>query len=313
MASPTLRMAPADWPLIVLLAAIWGGSFIFIELALSGFRPFTLVAIRLAIGSTLLVVWLVASGRFPRLTRERCRALLVMGLTNNAVPFSLLTWSQTELGAGLASIFNAMTPLFTILVAHLWTSDDRMSPARLVALITGFAGVVVLMGGESLSELGSNLWAQLIALSSSLFYAIAGVYGRRVARLGLAPDAAAAGQCFAAFLIMTPLALVIDRPWTLAAPGWVAWGGLVSLAVLSTSFGYLIFYKVLARSGATNAALVTFLVPISAILLATSFLGERMSETQFAGMALIFAGLAVADGRIIARFASVLRRPKLPS
>jgi drug/metabolite transporter (DMT)-like permease len=313
MASPTLKMVPADWPLIVLLAAIWGGSFIFIELALTGFSPFTLVTIRLAIGSALLIAWLIASGRFPRLTRERCRVLLFMGLTNNAIPFSLLTWSQTELGAGLASIFNAMTPLFTILVAHLWTSDDRISPSRLLALITGFAGVVVLMGGESLSELGSNLWAQLIALSSSVFYAIAGVYGRRVARLGLPPDAAAAGQCFAAFLLMTPVALVIDRPWAQAAPGWLAWGGLVSLAVLSTSFGYLIFYKVLARSGATNAALVTFLVPISAILLATTFLGERMSETQLGGMALIFTGLAVADRRLASLLAGFLRRPKLPS
>ena len=307
MASPTIRMAPADWLWIVVLAAIWGGSFIFIELALTGFGPFALVTVRLAIGSVLLILWLIASGRFPQLTRERCAALVVMGLLNNAIPFSLLTWSQTELGAGLASIFNAMTPLFTILVAHVWTSDDRMTPSRLAALITGFAGVIVLMGGESLSELGSNLWPQLIALSSSVFYAIAGVYGRRVARMGLPPDAAAAGQCFAAFLWMLPVALIFDRPWEQPAPGWIAWGGLIALAVLSTSIGYLIFYKVLARSGATNAALVTFLVPVSAILLATTFLGEHMTASQWAGMALIFAGLAVADGRL----AAYLRRSKL--
>lgn len=306
-------MAPVDWLWIVVLSAIWGGSFIFIELALTGFSPFTLVTVRLGIGAALLVAWLLASGRVPHLTLERCRVLLVMGLLNNAFPFSLLTWSQTEFGAGLASIFNAMTPLFTILVAHVWTSDDRITPSRLFALTIGFCGVVVLMGGESLSELGSNLWAQLVALASSIFYAIAGVYGRRVARLGLPPDAAAAGQCLAAFLIMIPVALIIDRPWASSMPNGLAWSGLVALAVLSTSVGYLIFYKVLARSGATNASLVTFLVPISAILLATTFLGERMTPTQLAGMALIFAGLAVADGRLFGRLAARRGRPKLPS
>jgi len=307
MAAPTIRMAPADWLWIALLSVIWGGSFIFIELALTGFRTFTIVAIRLCIGAVLLVVWLIASGRFPIVTRERIVALALMGLFNNAVPFSLLTWSQTELSAGLASIFNAMTPLFTILVAHLWTSDDRITPSRLFALIAGFAGVVVLMGGESLSELGSNLWAQLAALSSGIFYAIAGVYGRRVSRLGISADAAAAGQCIAAFVLVVPLALFFDRPWTQAAPSAIAWGGILALAVLSTTLAYLIFFKVLARSGATNAALVTFLVPISAILLATTFLGERMTMTQLAGMALIFAGMAVADGRL----AAFLRRFKL--
>ena len=307
MAAPTIRMAPADWLWIALLSVIWGGSFIFIELARTGCRTFTIVGIRLCIGAVLLVVWLIASGRFPIVTRERIVALALMGLFNNAVPFSLLTWSQTELSAGLASIFNAMTPLFTILVAHLWTSDDRITPSRLFALIAGFAGVVVLMGGESLSELGSNLSAQLAALSSGIFYAIAGVYGRRVSRLGISADAAAAGQCIAAFVLVVPLALFFDRPWTQAAPSAIAWGGILALAVLSTTLAYLIFFKVLARSGATNAALVTFLVPISAILMATTFLGERMTMTQLAGMALIFAGLAVADGRL----AAFLRRFKL--
>ena len=127
--------------------------------------------------------------------------------------------------------------------------------------------------------------------------------------MGIGPDAATAGQCLAAFVIVTPLAAYFDRPWAQAAPGAAAWGGVLALAVLSTAVAYLIFFKVLARSGATNAALVTFLVPISAILLATVFLGERMTATHLAGMALIFAGLAVADGRLASRFA----RPKLRS
>lgn len=309
MATPTLKMAPADWLWIALLSVIWGGSFIFIELALTGFGPFTVVAIRLAVGAVLLILWLIASGRLPHLTRARIVAVAMMGLFNNAIPFSLLTWSQTELGAGLASIFNAMTPLFTILVAHLWTNDDRMTPSRLFALITGFAGVVVLMGGESLGELGGNLWAQLAALSSGIFYAIAGVYGRRVSRLGIGPDAAAAGQCLAGFVLAAPLAMVVDRPWTQPAPDPLAWGGILALAILSTALAYLIFFKVLARSGATNAALVTFMVPISAILMATSFLGERMTATQLAGMGLIFAGLAVADGRLAARLRGSKLRP----
>jgi len=309
MAAPTIRMAPADWLWIALLSTIWGGSFIFIKVALDGFQPLSLVAIRLGIGAMLMVLWLVLSGRMPHLTRDRLIAVAMMGLLNNAAPFTLLTWAQTELSASLASIFNAMTPLFTILVAHLWTSDDRITPSRLFALATGFAGVIVLMGGESLSALGSSLWAQIAALASGIFYALAGVYGRRVARLGLAPDAAAAGQCLTAFLLIVPLAVFVDRPWTLAPPGTLAWGGVLALAILSTVFAYLIFYKVLARSGATNAALVTFLVPISAILLATTFLDERLTATQVGGMALIFAGLAVADGRLASRLGRLKLRP----
>ena len=309
MANPNVKMASADWLWIALLSVIWGGSFIFIKLALTGFQPLSVVAIRLGIGTMLMGTWLVASGRIPHLTRDRVLAVAMMGFLNNAAPFILLTWAQTELTAGLASIFNAMTPLFTILVAHLWTSDDRITPSRLFALVTGFAGVVILMGGESLSDLGSSLWAQIAALSSGIFYALAGVYGRRISHLGIAPVAAAAGQFIAAFVLVAPLALVIDRPWTLAAPGAVAWGGILALAILSTAIAYLIFFKILARSGATNAALVTFLVPISAILMAVTFLDEILTVPQLAGMALIFAGLAVADGRLAGRLLRSKLRP----
>jgi len=292
-------MAPADWLWIALLSVIWGGSFIFIELALAGFHPFTLVAIRLGLGAALLIIWLGMSGRFPRLTRERIIVVAVLGLLNNAIPFSLIAWGQTGLGAGLASIFNATTPLFTILVAHLWSTDDKITASRLIALLTGLGGVIVLMGGERLSELGSGIAPQLAMLGAALSYAIAGVYGRRVARLGLDPAAASAGQFSIAFLMIAPVALLIDQPWTLPAPDAAAWASVLALAVLSTVFGYLIYFKVLARSGATNTMLVTFLSPVSAILLAVTFLGERMTLTQLGGMALIFIGLAVADGRII--------------
>ena len=311
MAAPTIRMAPADWLWILLLSVIWGGSFVFIELALAGFQPLGIVAIRLGLGAALLFAWLWATNRLPRFTRERCIAVCVMGLLSNAIPFFLLTWGQTGLGAGLASIFNATTPLFTILVAHLWSDDDKITPSRLIALATGLAGVVVLMGGESLRELGSSLPAQLAVLGAAIFYAISGVYGRRMFRMGLDPAAAAAGQFVAAFLLVAPLALALDRPWRLPLPDATAWGGVLALAILSTAIGYIIFYKVLARSGATNAMLVTFLSPVSAILLATAFLGERLNLTQAAGMTLIFAGLAVADGRLFARLAAYLRRSRL--
>ena len=224
-------------------------------------------------------------------------AFLVMGLINNVVPFSLLVWGQTQIASGLASILNAMTPIFTIVVAHFLTSDEKMTGNRLAGVLIGFAGVAVMIGPAALAGLGANLLAQLACLGATLSYGFAGTFGRRFARMGVTPVQTAAGQVTASALILLPISMVVDSPWTLPMPGMEVITSVIALALLSTAVAYILFFRLLASAGATNLMLVTLLVPVSAILLGVTILDERLDPEHFAGMALIGLGLAAIDGR----------------
>jgi drug/metabolite transporter (DMT)-like permease len=230
--------------------------------------------------------------------RNAWLAFFGMGLLNNVIPFSLIVWGQTQIASGLASILNATTPLFTVLVAHVLTADERLSRARLVGVLLGIAGVVVMIGPAAVAELGRDVLAQLAVLAAALSYACAGVFGRRFKRMGVAPLATAAGQVSASSLLILPLALMVDRPWTMPVPGVAALAAILGLALLSTALAYYLFFRILAAAGAVNLLLVTFLIPISAILLGCLVLGEALTLAQVAGMALIGAGLAAIDGRL---------------
>ena len=173
-----------------------------------------------------------------------------MGLLNNALPFSLIFWGQTHIASGLAAILNATTPLFTVLVAHFATADEKLSPARLAGVAAGFAGVVVTLGPDLPRELGAAVVAQLACLAAAVSYAFAGIYGRRFC--GEPALRVAAGQLVASSALLAPIAVVLDRPWQLAPPSAAAWAALVALAALSTALGYLIYFQILARAGATT-------------------------------------------------------------
>ncbi len=181
-----------------------------------------------------------------------------------------------------------------------------MTGKKLAGVIVGFVGVAIMVGPEALSGLGSNIWAQLAILLASVFYGISGVYGRRFKQMGVTPMMTATGQLTASTLMLTPLALLVDHSWTLAQPSLAAWAAIAGLAILSTALAYLMFFRILASSGATNLLLVTFLIPISAILLGSLFLGEQLQAKHFVGMACIGVGLAAIDGRLLA-----LRSPRL--
>jgi drug/metabolite transporter (DMT)-like permease len=225
-------------------------------------------------------------------------AYFAMGLLNNALPFSLIFWGQTEIGSGLASILNATTPLFTLTVAHFLTSDEKIDRTKLVALLTGLLGVAVLVGPAALAG-GAALWAQAACLAAALSYAFAGVYGRRFRRMGVAPAAAAAGQVTASAVLILPIMLIVDQPWLLPTPPSLAVClALGGLALLSTALAYVLYFRILAVAGATNLLLVTFLIPVTAILLGAMVLGERLEPRQFAGMATIGVALALLDGRV---------------
>ena len=182
-----------------------------------------------------------------------------------------------------------------MLVAHWATADEKLTAARLAGVAAGLAGVVVMIGPDLLRELGGHVLGQFAVLLAAVSYAFAGVYGRRFR--GEPPLRVAAGQLVASSMLLAPVAMLIDRPWTLPPPGAATIAALVALAVLSTALAYLIYFRILARAGATNVLLVTFLIPVSAILLGTLVLGEQLALRHLVGMAAIGIGLAAIDGR----------------
>jgi drug/metabolite transporter (DMT)-like permease len=296
------HMSPTEWALLVMLAVLWGGSYFYVAIAIKVLPPFVIVAFRVSGGAALLYVVVRATGaQMPR-DPAIWRALFVMGFLNNVVPFSLIAWGQSHIASGLAAILNATTPLFTVLVAHRMTHDEKMTPARVAGLVIGFGGVVVMIGPDALAGVGVDVLAELALLAASVFYAVSGVFGRRFSRAGLSPMVAATGQVTASAIMMVPLALVVDHPWTLPLPGIEVWGALLGLAVLSTSLGYLLFYRILATAGAVNLLLVTFLIPVVAILLGGLILAEHLALNRYLGMVLIGLGLAAIDGRALRLF-----------
>ncbi|MFN8983517.1 MAG: DMT family transporter, partial [Alphaproteobacteria bacterium] len=198
------------------------------------------------------------------------------------------------------AILNATTPLFTVLVAHFLTRDEKLSAGKMAGVVLGLLGVILMLGTELLSGLGTGLVAQLACLGAALSYAFAGVFGRRFNRMGVPPLATATGQVSASSLVMLPLVLAVDHPWTLAPPSSGTWAALFAIGVASTALAYILYFRILAAAGTTNLLLVTFLIPVSAILLGSLLLDERLDAKHFAGMVMIGFGLALIDGRILA-------------
>lgn len=291
-------MTRRDWLHLILLSLLWGGSFFFVGVAAPHLPPFTISLARVGLAALVLAAALPLLGiPLPR-GAGVWAALAVMGLFNNVIPFSLFALAQGQIGSGLASILNATTPLWGVVVAHWATRDERLTPARALGVVTGFAGVAVMMGGVGD---GGTLLAKAACLMAALSYALASVWGRRFRALGLPPMAAAFGQVTTATLILLPLVALVDRPWSLPSPGAPVLAALVALALVSTVLAYGLYFGLIARVGAVNASLVTFLIPASAIGLGVVFLGEALLPQHVAGLALILLGLAVLDGRPWAR------------
>jgi drug/metabolite transporter (DMT)-like permease len=287
-------MDPVEWGLLLLLSVLWGGSFFFSKIAVGELPPLTVVLFRVALAALTLNVVVLLSGRRMPADPRTWGALVVMGLLNNAVPFSLIFWGQTQIASGLASILNATTPLFTVLVAHVATTDEPLTPRRLLGVLTGIAGVAVMIGPGAFAGGGATV-AKVAVLGAAFSYAFAAIWGRRFR--GLSPTVTAAGQLTASAIVITPVALLIDRPWTLSAPSTRVIGAIVALAIVSTAAGYLLYFAVLSRAGATNVSLVTLLIPPSAMVLGALFLAERIEPRDLLGLVFIAAGLVAIDGR----------------
>ncbi len=290
-------MTLAEWATLLFLSLLWGGSFFFNAVAVKELPVFTVVVGRVAVAAVLMLCLLRVMGLKLPGQRRIWAAFFGIGLLNNAIPFSLIVGGQQHIASGVASILNAATPLFTVLFAHFLTADEKMTGNRLAGVLVGFVGVAVMVGLDAVQALGSHVTAQLMCLSATVSYALASIYGRRFRAMGVPALVTATGQVVAASVLLVPVMLLVDRPWTLPMPGLAALGAVAGLAVLSTALAYVLYFRLLATAGASNLALVTFLVPVSATLLGFLFLDEVLLPRHLAGMALIGLGLAAIDGR----------------
>jgi len=285
-----------EWVLLITLSVIWGGSFFFTEIGLQSFGPLTVVCGRVMIAAVALWAYVLVRGyRIPADLRS-WGGLLFMGFLNNAVPFGLISWGQVYIDSGTASILNATTPLFAVVLAHFLTADEKLTVNRFVGIVLGVGGVAVLIGPQAVAGLGAVSFGQFAILGAALSYGFAGIFGRRLS--GLPPAVAAAGMLSGSSLMMLPAAFVLETPMMAANWQIAPVAAIVVMAVLCTSLAYLIYFRLLATAGATNLLLVTLLIPVSAMSLGALFLDEALTANALIGVALIGAGLAAVDGRL---------------
>ena len=295
-------MTGFEWMLLVLLSVVWGGSFFFNGIALREFPTLSIVTARVGLAALALLFLMRMLGQGIQLNRQILKAFFGMSFLNNVVPFSLIVWGQQHIASGVASILNATTPLFTMLVAHWFTTDEKINPRRLLGVLTGMGGVGLMMGLDSMESSGFHLLGQSAILLAAFSYGLAGVYGKRFAQLEIPPLATATGQLCASSMILIPLTLWIDQPWTMTIPSIEGMGSLLGIALLSTALAYVIYFRLLKTAGATNLLLVTLLIPVSAIILGVFFLDEILEPQHLSGMAVISLGLLIMDGRLLQFF-----------
>lgn len=296
LSAPSSAMDRQTWALLILLSILWGGSFFFAGVALPEIPPFTLALGRVFIAALLLYPLFRWRGGSLPTTLSGWRPFLVMGLLNNVIPFSLILTGQTYIASGLASVLNATTPLFTVLVLATF-GDEKLIARRIVGVIIGLAGVVVLRG-PGIAQSENETIGMLLCLGGALSYGFSGLWGRRKLK-GVPPLTSSTCQLIASSIVMALIASIVDQPWTLPMPSVAAWGALFGLAALATSLAYIVFFTILARSGATNVMLVTLLIPVTAIGLGVLILGEPLTLNEIAGALIIAASLLVIDGRVL--------------
>jgi drug/metabolite transporter (DMT)-like permease len=289
-------MKPTEWGMLILLSIFWGGSFFFTEIALRDFQPFTVVFLRVTLAALILSGVVYIRGQRMPASLRAWGAFLVMGALNNAIPFSLIVWGQTRIDSGIASILNATTPIFTVLLAHMLTSDERLTLRKFFGVLIGFLGVYIMMKPELADGFSWRGLGQVAVLGAAVSYGLAGIFGKRFKKTS--PVVNSAGMLICSSLMMFPLAVIIDTPWSLS-PSIEAAAAVFGTAIISTAMAYLLYFRILAAAGATNVLLVTFLIPISALLLGVGVLGEVIKILEYIGMGCIFLGLIVIDGRAL--------------
>ncbi|MBR0692983.1 DMT family transporter [Bradyrhizobium lablabi] len=296
MLSADNRIDRRDWSLLGLLSVLWGGSFFFNGVILRELPPLTLVLLRVALGAVVLLPLL--RGYKIELPRglSAWAPFFAIGLFNNVLPFSLIVMGQTHISSGLASILNATTPLFTVIVMAA-AGEERLQVRRVAGVIVGLIGVAILHGDAFGFGTKQGIGI-LLCLAAAFSYGLAALVARRLPSR-VPPLGTATFQMLASAAMMAVVAGVFDRPWQLHMPGTTTWLAVIGLATLSTALAYIVFFQILQRSGATNVMLVTLLIPVTAILLGYLVLGERISTREVIGALVIGSALIVIDGRVL--------------
>lgn len=284
-----------DWMRILLLSLVWGCSFLLMEIALRDSGPFTIVFVRVSLAMLVLHLYALLRRRTISYTPRLIGSFLVMGFIANALPFSLIALGQERIESGLAAILLAATPIFTVVLGHLWGRTEPATATKFAGVLVGFTGVAILIGIDALSGIGSSFAGQASLLGAAFCYATAALYGRRFT--GLPVVATAASMLTAATLYMLPMAFVFETPFSPwpSAPGL---SSMLIIALFSTAMAYILYFRILASAGATSAMLVTLVQPPLAIFLGMYFLGETLETYQLLGLLVILAGLVLIDGRV---------------
>ena len=285
-------MTYRQFGLLLLLGTIWGASFMFIKVALPTVPPFTIVFVRTALAGLVLYAVVRHRGRRMPPPGAIWGSFLVMGLLNGAIPYSLINWGEIHIEAGLGAILNSLMPLFTVIFAHFATRDERFSRRKLVGVALGLGGVVLLMGPSVLQGFGSHVLGQLAVAGAAASYAVAAIYGKRLGKD--TPLVLATGQMAGGAILVAPLMIVVDKPWTLS-PDLPAVFSLLLLAVTNTALAYVLYYRILAAVGATRLSLVTYIIPMFGVFWGWLILGERLHWTAFAAMGLILASVGTVS------------------
>jgi drug/metabolite transporter (DMT)-like permease len=295
-----------EWTAFALLGLIWGSSFLWIKIAVAETGPFMLVALRLLFGALGLVAVMLAQR--TRLPRDRRTLLLYafMGVFNTALPFVLITWGEQHIDSSLASILNGTVPLFTIIIAHFWLTDEKITAARLAGLALGFAGIVVLVSRDLAPEAltgvlsGPGLWGQAAVLAAAISYAVAITFSRR--NLRNQPPVLQAGMVLliadSLLWLVTP---AVERPLNFPDTG-LAWFAILWLGLLGSCAAYLLFFYLINAWGPTRASLVTYVFPVIGLVLGIVFLREPADWRLLVGSLFIVGGIGVVN----------LKRPPRP-
>jgi drug/metabolite transporter (DMT)-like permease len=296
------RGTPWTWVLFLALGFIWGSSYLFIKIGLGSIPPLTLIAGRLTLGALLLLaVVLVARQETPR-TARMYGHLLVMAVVNIIVPFALITYGEQTIDSALASILTATVPLTVIVLAPLFLPDERVTLARIAGLAVGFAGVILLVAPDLVNLGDADLRGELMLLGAAVAYGVGNVYSRRHVR-GLRPMIPALFQVGFAAVIMVPVAILVDRPFTDVHPAPEAVFAVVWLGILGSGVAYLAYFTVLRTWGATRTSMVAYLLPVVGIVLGGLVLNEPVTLNRLAGTALVIAGIAIVNsGAAIQRY-----------
>lgn len=286
-----LKMGLTEWLLLVALSILWGASFFFIEIAIRDLPIFTVVAARVGLAAIFLILFVYFRGQKMPIALSTWVRFLILGALRATIPISLIVWAETQIDSGLASILNSTSPLFTMIVAHFLTTDEKLTVNRIIGMGLALAGIVVLVGGDALQGLGLKVLAQVAMLGATCSYGFAAVYGRQFR--DMSTSVSSAGMLTGATLLSLPLALFLESPWTLR-PSGISIAAVLGLALLSTALAFIIWFRLIHSIGAANTSMVTFLIPIVSLSLGVSVLGEKLKLTSLVGLILIMLGLAVA-------------------